>query len=112
MYNIMTSILLTVYVICLIVLICCMNNTVYCFIFQYKEWKIWKKMIAMADEFELEFNVNNNYHFVEPSKTFIVSVWDGERASIHLLSNSNCICSTFDTYHSKKLAKLLMNKIA
>ena len=72
--NIFIAILLIVFVICWMGLICCLNNTLYCYVFDHKEWRIWEKIIAMADEFKFEFNVNNNYHFIEPSNTFIVSV--------------------------------------
>lgn len=89
---------------CLGILICS-NNTLYCFVYNHKDWKLWEHYIARIDEFVWN---DKQYKFEIPNTDIRARIWENELCSIHW--EDDCLC-TFDTYHSKRMAKLLMAKI-
>lgn len=82
----------------------------YCYVFEHKDWKLWKEYINRADEFEFDNSIYSSYEFKIPNTEINAQIWkDTGLCSIH--SDTECICCTFDRYHSKKMADLLMAKI-
>lgn len=81
------------------------NITLYCFFFEHKDWKLWEHYITRIDEFVW---VGGEFMFVIPNTEIRAHIWENGLCTIHW--ESDCLC-TFDTYHSKKMAKLLMTKV-
>ena len=84
-------------------------NRVYCYFFEHEEWNEWKKYIKDVDKFEYCESLPNSYKFIIPNTNISAYVWDDGRCSIH--NEFDCICCSFDKYHSNKMKKLLMDKI-
>lgn len=104
-YIILTLLILLVVAQCIIFGI----RPVYCYLFERELWEAWKSYIARADEFEYHDSVGISHDFKIPGTEIEADVWkDSNLCSIH--TPDGCIC-TFDSYHSKKMAKLLMDKI-
>lgn len=94
----------------------------YCFVWEHKEWKLWEEFIKRIDEFEFNSELYNSYQFIIPKTDIRAYIWGkGENEDDPLLNtsigycsihnDSECLCCTFDRYHSKKMADLLMEKI-
>lgn len=85
------------------------SNRLYCYFFEHAEWNEWNKYIKDVDKFEYDGRYSNCYKFTIPNTDITAYVWDNEKCSIH--DETDCICCSFDRYHSNKMKKLLMNKI-
>ena len=94
----------------------------YCFVWEHKEWKLWEEYIKRVDEFEFDNGLYKSYQFNLPGTEIRAHVWKKDEDENDPLLNTNagycsihneweCICCTFDRYHSKKMADLLMAKI-
>lgn len=88
----------------------------YCFVWEHKDWKLWEEYIKRIDEFEFDNGLFKSYQFNIPGTDIQAHVWKKDVpdkiigcCSIH--NESECLCCTFDHYHSKKMADLLMAKI-
>ena len=84
-------------------------NRVYCYFFEHEEWNEWKKYIKDVDKFEYCESLPNGHKFIIPNTNIEAYVWDDEGCSIH--DKTDCVCCSFDEYHSNKMKKLLMDKI-
>lgn len=85
-------------------------NPLFCFVYNHKDWKLWEHYIARIDEFVWN---DKQDKFEIPNTDIRAHIWEDGLCSIHWESNTgedDCLC-TFDTYHSKRMAKLLMAKI-
>lgn len=85
------------------------NRRLYCYFFENKEYKLWKKYIKDVDKFEYHKQLLIGHEFIIPNTNIMAYVWNDGRCSIH--DGFDCICYSFDKYHSNKMKKLLMNKI-
>lgn len=106
-----------------LMLLICVWNTSYCFVFLHREWRQWEELIKNEDKIVLEshnvFDNNprsNNYEFTGEiyGKKVRVKYWEHASArdvSVHNLKNSVCILCPFDKYHVKKMRKVLGKKI-
>ena len=94
----------------------------YCFVWEHKEWKLWEEFIKRIDEFEFKNELYHSYQFIIPKTDIRAYVWGRDEDEDDLLLNtaigycsihndSECLCCTFDRYHSKKMADLLMTKV-
>jgi hypothetical protein len=83
----------------------CLNNTLYCFVFEHEDWKLWKHYIKIEKEFVWN---SENGRFEIPNTCVHAHIWEDDLCSIHW--KGDCLC-TYDKYHSKKMAKLLMTKV-
>lgn len=94
----------------------------YCFVWEHKEWKLWEEYIKRIDEFEFKNELYHSYQFIIPKTDIRAYVWGKDENEDDPLLNTaigycsihnewECICCTFDRYHSKKMADLLMTKI-
>lgn len=92
----------------------------YCYVFEHKDWKLWEEYINRVDEFEFDNDFYKSYQFNLPETDIQAHVWKEDEddprlntitgyCSIH--NKSECLCCTFDRYHSRKMADLLMAKI-
>lgn len=81
----------------------------YCYFFENKEYKLWKNYIKDVDKFEYYERCLIGYKFIIPNTNISAYVWNDGRCSIH--NEFDCICCSFDKYHSNKMKKLLMDKI-
>ena len=97
--------LITASVICCLGILICLNNTLYCFVYKHEDWKLWEHYIKI----EKEFVWNSENGLFEILNTNVhAHIWEDGLCSIHW--DGDCL-STFDEYHSKKMAKLLMTKV-
>lgn len=82
----------------------------YSYVFEHKDWKLWKEYINRVDEFEFDNSIYSSYEFKIPNTEINAQVWkDTGLCSIH--SDTKCLCCTFHRYYSKKMADLLMTKV-
>ena len=108
--------------VCIFILLTLINNKVYCYVWEHKEWKLWEEFIKRIDEFEFDNGLYLSYQFNIPGTGIQAHVWKNDEngddpvvgttvgyCSLH--NKSECLCCTFDRYHSKKMADLLMEKI-
>lgn len=98
-------------------------NRSYCFIFERKNiWNKWKDVIKNADKLKFrEHNVYdyrpdlNNYKFIGVLNGEEVNViyWDNDKqkVSVHEKDGTDCILSSFDKYHVRKMRKILKKEI-
>lgn len=89
---------------CLGLLICSIH-ILYCFVYEHKDWVLWDCYIDRVDEFIWN---SENGRFEIPNTNVHAHIWENGLCSIHWDGD---LLSTFDEYHSKKMAKLLMAKI-
>lgn len=84
-------------------------NTIYCFFCEHEDWKLWEHYIKIEKEFVWD---GEKGRFVIPNTGVRAYIWKNGLCSIHWKDDweDDCLC-TFDTYHSKKMAKLLGSKI-
>lgn len=85
------------------------NSRLYCYFFEHKEYKLWKKYIKDIDKFEYCESYSNTHRFTIPNTDISAYVWFDGECSIHY--KIACVCCSFDKYHSNKMKKLLMDKI-
>ena len=103
-------IVIIILVILLAVQLSFFNKKIYCYIFEHEDWKKWESYIRNVSQFQYEGNYPLCCSFIVPNTDITAEVWkETGLCSIH--DNYGCVLSTFDKYHSKKIAKLLMNKI-
>lgn len=85
------------------------NNRLYCFLFDHKEWKLWRKYIKDYKSFKFEREFDGVPIFKNDSGVQVY-VWETGLCSIHEEDN-RCVLCTFNKHHSKKMAKLLTDTI-
>lgn len=98
----------------------CFNRT-YCFIFDHKDWNKWADVIKNADKLKfLEHNVYdeqpglNNYKFIgvlNGEEVEVVYLENNKNVSVHVKDSTDCILSSFDKYHVKKMRKILEKEV-
>ena len=98
-------------------------NRSYCFIFEHKNiWNKWKDIIKNADKLKFkEHNVYderpglNCYKFIGILNGEEVEViyWENDKhkVSVHEKDGTDCILSSFDKYHVRKMRKILKKEI-
>lgn len=86
------------------------NDTVYNYLFEHKDWKLWKKYIKSVDEFKYVDNFISRLapHFTNGEVTAII--WEDGLCSIHEKDGRKCILCSFDEKHSKEFADKLLEK--
>lgn len=82
--------------------------SLYCLVFCHEDYKKWKDILGMIDEFYYVYSYRGSHVFKEPSCTFEIIVWANGEASVHRENNGDCILSTSNRYFSKKVAKRLI----
>lgn len=91
-------------------LVTCCIPRLYNFVYNRAEWKLWEEYINRVDEFEFDNSLYLSYEFKNPQTNITAHVWKEDGlCSIHI--DTKCLCCSFDKYHSKKMADLLMAKI-
>jgi len=92
------------------------NNRLYCRICKRKESRLWEKLLSNLDEIHLTtiYDSGNCVFSVDsiPGARLNLShdiVTDDWRA--YLCNDSECILSSFDKYHSRKMAEALLEII-
>jgi hypothetical protein len=91
-------------------------NALYMFMFEHEEWKMWRYVKRNIDNFKY---CPNNYvtlgsmYFVYGEYYVAVSVFAGDEcASVHRSCNHDCVCGYFWRHRSKKVAKMLKEKLS
>ena len=91
-------------------LVICSIPRLYNFVYNRAEWKLWREQISKVEEFEFDNSLYLSYEFKNPQTNITAHVWkENGLCSIH--NDTKCLCCSFDEYHSKKMADLLMAKI-
>lgn len=107
-------------IITLIALITVVNDALYCFIFEHKDWKKWKEILKLLPSsslvkhtiFEGEHSYLNSYVFHIPIVDSIgcpvnIYYWENKNiVSVHL-EDGKCYLSDFDTYHVNKAIEII-----
>ena len=91
------------------------SNSLYCAIFEWKDRKLWKKLIKDCDKFKYVPSVYKTLgkRFISDCGNYEVIVWDNASVideglcSVHNIRSNKCILSPFD----KKMSKILANKL-
>lgn len=83
-------------------------NSFYVFFYEHKEFVMWREMLKNVDKFHFEYKCDGVYTFRD--NQFYACVWKDGLCSIHK-DNNGCILSSFYEKASKRMAKLLMQKI-
>ena len=101
----------------------CAWKTSYCFVFRHRDWIRWEELIKNKDKIDFKYHYVfddkpsiNNYEFTGEmyGKKVMVKYWEQVQAgdvSVHSLEGKDCILCSFDTYHVKKMRKVLEKKI-
>ncbi len=111
-------------IIMLIALVTVVIKTLYCFVFEHKDWKKWKEIYKLLpssslvnhDIFEAEHSYLNCYVFHIPIVDSIgcpvnVYYWENLNIVSVYLENGGCYLSSFDTYHVRKALEIIKNKL-
>lgn len=83
-------------------------NPIYVFFFEHKDFVMWREMLKNVDKFHFEYEYDGVYKFSD--NQFYACVWKDGFCSIHK-DNHECMLSPFYKEASKRMAKLLMQKI-
>lgn len=78
------------------------------FFFEHKDFVIWREMLKNVDKFHFEYKCDDVYIF--RNNQFYAYIWENGLCSIHK-DNNECMLSGFYMEASKRMAKLLMQKI-
>lgn len=86
------------------------NDTIECYLFDHKEWILWEKVIKNFDKkvFNKRFANNTIYNITINDITYDMYYWSN--GDVSLFKGSNCVLSSYDKYHQKKIKKLFENE--
>ena len=104
-----------------LLLIACLNKSVYNFIFDHKEWNIWENVCKHLNNAVFEERFTDEVTPNLNSYSFTLSLPDGQNlqiiywdrlgyTSVH--TDDECIASSWDRYHSQKASAFLKEKIS
>ncbi len=92
-------------------------NTLYVYIFEHKDWKLWKYFEENIDKFEFNGYYDPNYEpltkeFIFGDYRAIVWLFPGQKpkCSIHL-ENHECVLGTWWERKSRRFAEKLLKKL-
>ena len=102
-----------------------MNHTLYCFVYEHKDWKQWEEICKLLPNssliehriFEGKHSHLNCYVFRTPIVDSIecpvnVYYWENQNTvSVHYLEDRGCYLCDFDTYHVKKATEIIKYKL-
>lgn len=88
------------------------SNTLTCYFFYHDEWMLWEKVIKNFDTkvFNKRFGNITVYNITINDITYNIYRWsDG---SVSLFNGNDCILSTYDKYHQKKIRELFEKELS
>ena len=85
-----------------------LNLDVYCYIFEHKDYKLWKQIQKDINNVKYDYSYGKMHHF--NWNNYVVVLWENESVSVHRKDNS-CVLSDFHKSQSEKTAKLLKEKL-
>lgn len=83
------------------------NNTLYCYVHQHREWKLWKEYIKNYQQFHYIHTLHGVYVFIHESLTIKANVWEDRTCSIHY-TKGGCVLSPYNKRLSRKMTEKLM----
>lgn len=96
------------------------------YVFFHKEWKMWEQVLDYADSMKLsgyhdygedyygEKDPLSCYEFKAEinGKVYLLKYWTTSKTvSVHKITNGDCVLSCFDSYHVKKMVKIINRKL-
>ena len=125
MFEIFVSVLVIMLVVSVAGMIICSskNNKIYCYIFEHKQWKLWKTVCKRLPYAKFDGHYLNEekpylecynfyIHDIGIGAPVLVVYWvkSGE-VSVHNLNLRECVLSSFDKYHSDKARNIIKGMI-
>lgn len=83
----------------------------YIYFFEHQDWKLWRYYLKIPDDKfieDLERSTRYARVFKFKELEFICWLFEGGECSVH--QGFDCILSSFDKYHSRKMYQKLVNK--
>ncbi len=105
--NIFSGILFLIWLVCLIMVIICSNNTLYCYVFEREDIKVFYKLLKVDSSlFDLCYEDRNaKYYICSKYPEMEILVYNNTAI---VFANDKCIASRFYRRGSRKLAEKLL----